>query len=77
MVNMDLNKDSLKRKIRIFCAERNCTMSQVAKEIGISQPTLSSKLNGHTRFSANEIIGLAHLLGVTPNDLLLSDRGVE
>lgn len=77
MVDIKLDTASLKQKIRILCVKNNLTLTQVAEQIGISQPTLSAKLNGKSEFTANQIVGLANLLSVTPNDLLENSNDSE
>lgn len=57
----------------MLLADRNMTQSSLATALGLSRSALSQRIRGNTQFKADEIIEIAKLLSVTPNDLLISN----
>lgn len=47
---------------------------ELTKPLGFSYPTVSSRLNGHTTFSLDELEKVAAFLGMTANDLIDSAK---
>ena len=45
------------------------TREKLADEIGITKPTLASRLNGHSRWAWEEVIKVSHITGATLNEL--------
>lgn len=56
--------------IRAEMARRRISQAQVASHLGISQPSLSNRLNGNTQIELRDLFGIADALGVAPADLL-------
>lgn len=65
------------RLIRSYMVLRGLDQKELAKKLGMVPASLSARLTGKTQFKADEIVQIAQILSVTPNDLLLSDEGVE
>ncbi|WP_032703817.1 helix-turn-helix domain-containing protein [Mycobacteroides abscessus] len=42
----------------------------IASNLGISVTTLNRRLSGESPFNANELVGLANVLGIKPSELL-------
>ncbi|MBN7350756.1 helix-turn-helix domain-containing protein [Mycobacteroides abscessus] len=42
----------------------------IATSLGISATTLNRRLSGESPFKADELVGLANILGVKPSELL-------
>lgn len=57
----------------MLLADRNMTQSSLATALGLSRSALSQRIRGNTQFKADEIVEIAKLLSVTPNDLLISN----
>ena len=53
--------------------EHRLSQTYVANRLDISQSALSRSLRGERRWRLAEVIGLAEMLGVTPNELLPMD----
>lgn len=68
----ELNITSANRNERLRClfSASNVTQRDAARILGISASTLSLKINGKIRFSADEIAELADLFGVSADVLL-------
>lgn len=47
-----------------------------AKALGITPPSFSKKLNGDTRFTADEVVALSEMLNVS-TDVLLGRKPLE
>lgn len=54
-------------------ASSSLTQQTAANELGMSRVALNSRLNGHTRWRADELPAVADLLGVTVADLYASE----
>lgn len=63
--------------VRANMARTYTTITHAAWELGISRSTLSRKINGHTPFKADEIRGLAGLMGIHPAELLGPDENLQ
>lgn len=61
-------------KIFGLMKEKGIKQKEAAEKIGISRTTFNLKLNGKYKFTADEILKLARLLGTTVENLL---EGVE
>ena len=49
------------------------TQQRAAESLGMSRPALNARLNGHARWSADELPAVALLLGVTVADLYTNE----
>lgn len=52
--------------VRILCTFRGMSLAELSAEVGFTRQTMSNKLNGHTKFTFDEILGLADALDVDP-----------
>lgn len=59
-----MNLDKLKGKLR----EKRLSYNKVAEILGVSTATVSSKMNGETRFYLEEIRVLSDYLGLTDEE---------
>ena len=57
-------------RLRGAMAERRISQREAAERLGISQPSLSDRMNRRTPMSVDELLTLADMLGVAPADLL-------
>lgn len=65
-----LNSKSTEQRIRVLLAAQNMTQSKLATYLGLSRSAFSQRMAGKTKFTADEIVTIADVLAVTPNDLL-------
>ncbi len=56
-------------KLKVMRKQRNLTVEEVAKAVGITQPALSMIENGHRNPSMNVAFKLANFFGVSIEDL--------
>lgn len=61
-----INKYLLKGKI----IESGNTQSSIAKKMGLSNNTLSAKINGKNRFYSDEVLKLCKIIGIETADEL-------
>lgn len=61
------------RLIRNYMALRGIDQKELAIKLSMHPVSLSARLTGKTPFRANEIVEIAKILNVTPNDLLISN----
>lgn len=59
------NVNKLKSKI----IERGFTVTSLAEKLDISKTTLSQKINGKIKFSADDIKNIDNILGFTSNEI--------
>ena len=57
------------KKLRLLMYERSVTALQAAKACGITQPTLSLKLQGESSFTLDEVYALCVLLEIAVCDI--------
>jgi hypothetical protein len=62
--NVSVNTDAIRLKIK----ERGLKIWFIAKKLGITYPTLASKINGKAPFNALEIRTLCEILGFTAEE---------
>ena len=55
-------------KLRGIICEKFRTQSAFAKAMGLNKATLSGKLNGHSQWTADEIVKGCDLLGIPLSD---------
>jgi transcriptional regulator with XRE-family HTH domain len=70
---MELNTN----KIRGLMAEKGITQADVAKKLNISQNSVGNKLQGKTKFTANEIGLLCNVFKVMPGIFFTGDVSLE
>lgn len=64
------NKLIFKRKVRAQLAVHGLRQQDLAKALNVAPATLSNKLTGKIRFSADELSTMADLFGVSTDYLL-------
>jgi transcriptional regulator with XRE-family HTH domain len=75
-IHMSMNVDSpswasqVAGAIRAEMAWQKRTGVDLAKHLGVAQPTISKRLNGETPFDLDEIERVAEWLGVAPSELI-------
>lgn len=67
MENLSFDYSKLKGRI----VEKIGSQKAFAKLLGISEPTLTSRMNGYTEFSQKEIYRSAEILGIDPGVISL------
>lgn len=70
----ELNSTTL--RIKTLLTWRGILQKDAARALGISPPSFSKKLNGDTRFAADEVVALSKLLNVS-TDVLLCRKPLE
>ncbi len=61
---MYTTSESIGRKLRGLMAERSTTQKELARELGMTQQALSSRIRGLTSFSVDELVNIARVLDV-------------
>lgn len=59
-----------KAKLRSKLALAEMTDTRLADEVGIARQSVSMKMNGKRQFTSNEISKIAHVLKLTPEDVM-------
>lgn len=62
---MAFDYSRLKGKI----VEKYGTQANFAKALGVTEPVLSLKMNNKTKFNSDDIIKMANLLEISPNEI--------
>ncbi|MDN4174693.1 helix-turn-helix transcriptional regulator [Nocardioides sp. SOB77] len=70
--------DAVARRVRGVMGEKRIRQAELALKLGVSQPSLSRRLNGDRAFELNEVEQVAAALAVSPAYLLgfAADREV-
>jgi transcriptional regulator with XRE-family HTH domain len=63
-------QDTLGRRIARLRRDRGLTQVELAERLGITQPAVSDYENDDTRLSAEAVIQIARILGVSADELL-------
>ncbi len=66
-----VNED-MSRKLRALIVSTGKTMDEIAKEMNISRPTLSSRINGRRDFSREEMEKFANIVGEKPQNIFFA-----
>lgn len=66
-----MEKDILRYRIKDILKERGMTISHLSELIGMSQPNLSSGLNGKYNFGISTLVKIASVLNVEFSDLFV------
>ena len=61
-----MNNKQLGKLIKILMAERRIKRKDFAKELGISYNTLTTRLQGKTEFTTNEILKMQKIFNIDP-----------
>lgn len=59
----------INEKLGAWLLENGNSREKLAKEIGITRPTLNGRLNGESKWSWDEVIEIARVTGATLNEL--------
>lgn len=59
------------RKIRGVMGENRCSQKELAKVLGLSQGSISNRLNGEVPLSIDELDAIAHRFDIPITDLLV------
>lgn len=74
MGNMPATKDtfstSIASAVRAELGRQGKKLTDLTAPLGLSRPTISGRLNGHTPFTADELDKVAGFLGITAYDLI-------
>lgn len=63
-------REAIAAEVRAAMARRRETIDRLAPVISVTRSTLSRKLNGHTSFTADELLAIADHLEIQPAVLL-------
>ena len=61
--------ERINEKLGAWLLEPNHNRKQLAKKLGLTTPTLNTRIRGETRWMWEEVLAIAELLNCTPNDL--------
>lgn len=64
----------MEERIREAVRRSPFTQTEVGHRLGLSQPAVSARLTGRTRWTLAEIVELARLLGMTVDELIGDDE---
>ncbi|QLF84850.1 helix-turn-helix DNA binding domain protein [Gordonia phage BBQValindra] len=67
-------RSSIAATVRAEISRADARQAVVAEHLQISQSALSKRLKGTVRFTAEELVSIAELLGIPPAVLLGDDR---
>lgn len=70
MSQLDLQMPNLGTRIKSELSLRGLYQKDLAQILGVSQATLSNKISGSIRFTADEIAEISRLLNVSADSLL-------
>ncbi len=57
------------KRLRGKIIEKYGSQAKFAESLGVSQNSLSRKMNNKTRFSSNDVIKIKELLGIPDNEI--------
>jgi transcriptional regulator with XRE-family HTH domain len=68
--NADTFSTSIAAAVRAEMGRQGKKFKELVAPLGLSYPTVSGRLNGHTPFTAAELDKVARFLGITAYDLI-------
>lgn len=68
--NADTFSNSIAAAVRAELGRQKKQFKELVAPLGLSYPTVSGRLNGHTPFTADELDRIAGFLGITVYDLI-------
>lgn len=68
--NTDTFSASIASAVRAELGRQGKKLTDLTDPLGLSRPTISGRLNGHTPFTADELDKIASFLGLTAYDLI-------
>lgn len=66
----DTFSTSIASAVRAELGRQSKKLTDLTEPLGLSRPTISGRLNGHTPFTADELSKVAEFLGITAYDLI-------
>lgn len=63
-------KDNARKLAKQYLREHGIKQSWLADKLGISEPTLSGRLNGRYKFDADFAVAFSKVLGISPDIFL-------
>lgn len=66
----DTFSTSIASAVRAELGRQGKKLTDLTAPLGLSRPTISGRLNGHTPFTADELDKVASFLGITAYDLI-------
>lgn len=66
----DTFSTSIAAAVRAELGRQGKKLTDLTSPLGLSRPTISGRLNGHTPFTADELDKVATFLGITAYDLI-------
>lgn len=63
-------KQTVRKRVRVYCAEHDLTQGQLAAKLGISEPKMSQILSGRSVPNISELAKLESLLGLKAGDFV-------
>lgn len=70
--NTDTFSEEIVLAVRAEMGRKGKKIHELVTALGLSRPTVSSRLNGHTPFTAEELDKVARFLGISAYDLIAS-----
>ena len=70
MPNTDSLRLTVAAEVRAAMARRNCTQTELAAALGLSQPSVSVRLTGQQPWTVDELATVARHLGTSLADLV-------
>ncbi len=64
-----MTTQKINEKLGAWLLEDGHTRDQLAKELGMSRPTLQNRINGTTKWEWEEVVKVSLLTGCTLNEL--------
>ncbi len=74
LVTQRLTQASLAATLRAECARRKVGQNALALHLGLSQPAVSRRFRGDVPLTVPELVAVAELLDMSPEDLLAASR---
>ena len=64
-----MTTQKINEKLGAWLLEEGHTRDQLAKELGMSRPTLQNRINGTAKWEWEEVVKVSRLTGCTLNEL--------
>lgn len=69
-------RELVAEEIRVLLARRRMSASELARQMGATQPYISRRLTGEIAFDVDDLEKIARVLNVTPRDLVATPGSV-
>lgn len=70
--NADTFTGEISSAVRAEMGRRKLPLYKLAEPLGLSRPTVSGRINGHTPFTSDELDAVARFLGMSTYELISS-----